>query len=121
MFRMGNGGPRPLIDRRQSHLGHQAPDPLATDRVTQATQMPRHLPRAIPRRLQKLLIEQPHLIEINHGSDMDDDPARFRTTVMFNEQSDGKTVITLRQLHPTKAQRDRTIGFGAVEGRVIAG
>jgi hypothetical protein len=31
------------------------------------------------------------------------------------EQSDGKTVITLRQLHPTKAQRDAGIGFGAVE------
>jgi len=27
----------------------------------------------------------------------------------------GKTVITLRQLHPTKAQRDAGIGFGAVE------
>jgi hypothetical protein len=24
-------------------------------------------------------------------------------------------VITLRQLHPSKAQRDGTIGFGAVE------
>ncbi len=33
----------------------------------------------------------------------------------FDEQSDGKTVITLRQLHPTKAQRDAGIGFGAVE------
>jgi hypothetical protein len=40
---------------------------------------------------------------------------RFRTTITFDEQSDGKTVITPRQLHPTKAQRDATIGFGAVE------
>jgi uncharacterized protein YndB with AHSA1/START domain len=64
---------------------------------------------------QKSAIEPLHLIEIDHGSDMDDDPARFRTTITFDEQSDGKTVITLRQLHPTKAQRDRTIGFGAVE------
>jgi len=31
------------------------------------------------------------------------------------EESDGKTVVTLRQLHPTKAQRDAGIGFGAVE------
>ena len=31
------------------------------------------------------------------------------------KQSDGKTVITLRQLHPTKSQRDAGIGFGAVE------
>jgi uncharacterized protein YndB with AHSA1/START domain len=36
-------------------------------------------------------------------------------TITFDEQSDGKTVVTLRQLHPTKQQRDATIGFGAVE------
>ena len=39
----------------------------------------------------------------------------FRTTVTFDEQSDGKTVITLRQLHPNEAQRDTGIGFGAAE------
>lgn len=60
-------------------------------------------------------IEPPRLIEIDHGSDMDDDPARFRTTITFDEQSDGKTVVTLRQLHPTKSQRDAKLGFGAVE------
>lgn len=60
-------------------------------------------------------IERPHLIEFDHGSDMDDDSARFRTTITFDEQSNGKTVVTLRQLHPTKAQRDAKIGFGAVE------
>ena len=27
----------------------------------------------------------------------------------------GKRCVTLRQLHPTKAQRDAGIGFGAVE------
>ena len=47
--------------------------------------------------------------------DKDNDPGMFRTTITFDEQSDGKTVITLRQLHPTKSQRDATIGFGAVE------
>jgi uncharacterized protein YndB with AHSA1/START domain len=36
-------------------------------------------------------------------------------TVTFDAQSDGKTVLTMRQLHPTAAQRDATIGFGAVE------
>jgi uncharacterized protein YndB with AHSA1/START domain len=51
----------------------------------------------------------------DHGSDMEDDSDRFRVTVTFDEQSDGKTVITLRQLHPSKARRDGTIGFGAVE------
>jgi uncharacterized protein YndB with AHSA1/START domain len=51
----------------------------------------------------------------DHGSDMDDDPKRFRVTLTFDEQGDGKTVLTLRQLHPSKTQRDATIGFGAVE------
>jgi uncharacterized protein YndB with AHSA1/START domain len=51
----------------------------------------------------------------NQRADDTDDPGRFRTTITFDEQSDGKTVITLRQLHPTKAQRDAGIGFGAVE------
>jgi len=52
---------------------------------------------------------------LDHGSDKDDDPNRFHVTITFDEQSDGKTVLTLRQLHPSKAQRDATIGFGAVE------
>jgi hypothetical protein len=52
---------------------------------------------------------------MDHGTDTDDDPNRFRTIVTFDEQSNGKTVVTLRQLLPTKAQRDGTIGFGAVE------
>jgi uncharacterized protein YndB with AHSA1/START domain len=62
-----------------------------------------------------LKIEPPHLLEMNHGADTDDDPNRFRTIVTFDEQSNGKTVATLRQLHPTKAHRDGAIGFGAVE------
>jgi uncharacterized protein YndB with AHSA1/START domain len=52
---------------------------------------------------------------LDHGADKDDDPNRFRVTLTFDEQSDGKTVLTLRQLHPSKTQRDATIGFGAVE------
>src|SRR6185503_1948851 len=62
-----------------------------------------------------LLIEAPRLIEIEHGHDIDDDPARFHVTVTFDEQSNGKTVLTMRQLHPTAEQRKATIGFGAVE------
>jgi uncharacterized protein YndB with AHSA1/START domain len=46
---------------------------------------------------------------------VDDDPNRFRVTVTFDRQGDDKTVLTLRQLHPTEAQRDTTIDFGAVE------
>lgn len=62
-----------------------------------------------------LRIEAPRLIEIEHGSDQDEDPGRFHVTVTFDEQSDGKTVLTMRQLHPTREQRDAGIGFGAVE------
>jgi uncharacterized protein YndB with AHSA1/START domain len=52
---------------------------------------------------------------LDHGSDVDDDPARFRVTIVLDEQDDGKTVLTLRQLHPTVDRRDAAIGFGAVE------
>jgi uncharacterized protein YndB with AHSA1/START domain len=62
-----------------------------------------------------LKIEPPYLLEMNHGTDADDDPNQFRTIVTFDEQSNGKTVVTLRQLHPTKTRRAAAIGFGAVE------
>lgn len=62
-----------------------------------------------------LRVEAPRLIEMEHGSDKDDDPARFHVTITFDAQSDGKTVLTLRQLHPTKELREQKIGFGAVE------
>ena len=52
---------------------------------------------------------------MDHGVDADDDPDRFRVTVTFDEQADGKTVLTLRQLHPTAERREAVIGFGAVE------
>jgi uncharacterized protein YndB with AHSA1/START domain len=62
-----------------------------------------------------LRTEAPRLLEIHHGSDIDDDPARSRVTVTFDAQSNGKTVLTMRQLHPTAEQRNAGIGFGAVE------
>lgn len=62
-----------------------------------------------------LRIESPALLEVEHGSDQDDDPGKFRMLVTFDEQSNGKTVITLRQMHPSKEQRQEKIGFGAVE------
>jgi len=62
-----------------------------------------------------LVVKRPELLVFDHGSDKDDDPNRFRVTITFDEQSDKKTVVTMRQLHPTKAQRDGGIGFGAVE------
>jgi uncharacterized protein YndB with AHSA1/START domain len=68
-----------------------------------------------PNRMVFLEIDAPKKIVFDHGTDIDDDPGRFRVTVTFDEQSNGKTVLTLRQLHPTREQRDAGIGFGAVE------
>lgn len=62
-----------------------------------------------------LEIDRPKRLVFDHGRDQDDDPTRFRVTVTFDEQSNGKTVLMMRQLHPTKEQRDAGIGFGAVE------
>lgn len=68
-----------------------------------------------PNRIEFLEIKKPELLVFDHGTDDDNDPNRFRVTITFDVQSDGKTVLTLRQLHPNKARRDTAIGFGAVE------
>lgn len=47
--------------------------------------------------------------------DNDNDPDCFRLLVTFNEQDNGKTVATLRQMHPTPERRAIVVGFGAVE------
>lgn len=62
-----------------------------------------------------MTIDPPRRLVMDHGADKDNDPGTFRVTVTFDEQKDGKTVVTLRQLHPTRQQREATIGFGAVE------
>lgn len=62
-----------------------------------------------------LRMEPPAIIEVEHGSDEENDPGKFRMLVTFDEQSNGKTVLTLRQMHPSKEQRKTKIGFGAVE------
>ena len=54
-------------------------------------------------------------IVVDYGSGTADEPNRFRMTVTFDIQADGKTVVTLRQLHPTPERRHAVIGFGAVE------
>ncbi|MEQ1610666.1 MAG: SRPBCC family protein [Hyphomonadaceae bacterium] len=66
-------------------------------------------------RMTFLRIDRPRLIEVDHGSDKDDDPGKFRMLVTFDAQTDGKTVLTLRQMHPTSAHRDAGVGFGAVQ------
>lgn len=67
-----------------------------------------------PNRMVFLRMEAPALIEVEHGADQENDPNRFRMLVTFDEQSDGKTVLTLRQMHPSKERREWAIGFGAV-------
>ena len=52
---------------------------------------------------------------MDHGSDQDDSPDRFRVTVTFDRQDNGKTVVTLRQLHQTPDMRNQVISFGGVE------
>ncbi|WP_336083100.1 SRPBCC family protein [Thalassospira sp. CH_XMU1448-2] len=66
-------------------------------------------------RMEFVRIEPPFMIEAIHGSDIDDDPDRFRLLATFDEQDNGKTVVTLRQLHPSASRRAIVIGFGAVE------
>lgn len=73
-------------------------------------------------RIEYLEITAPERLVFDHGSDQDDDPNRFRVTITFDEQVNAfeanakkKTVVTMRQLHPSKARRDAGVGFGAVE------
>lgn len=66
-------------------------------------------------RMTFLRIDAARLIEFIHGSDTDDDPDAFRMLVTFDAQDNGKTVITLRQMHPTAERRAIVVGFGAVE------
>lgn len=68
-----------------------------------------------PSRMDYLEVLPNERLVMEHGSDVDDDPNRFRVTITLDEQSDGKTVLTLRQLHPTAERRNEVISFGAVE------
>lgn len=68
-----------------------------------------------PNRIEYLEIVPNERLVFWHGSDVDNDPSRFYVTITFDMQHNNKTVVTLRQLHPTKEQRDAKLGFGAVE------
>jgi len=66
-------------------------------------------------RMEFLRVEADRLIEFSHGTDAENDPDRFRTLITFDQQDNGKTVVTLRQMHPTSERRSAVIRFGAVE------
>lgn len=54
-------------------------------------------------------------IVIDYSAPVPNDPDRFRMTVTFDSQGENKTILTLRQLHPSPDRRRVVIGFGAVE------
>ena len=66
-------------------------------------------------RMEFLRVEAPRVIEFVHGTDTDADPDAFRMLVTFDAQDNGKTVVTLRQMHPTAERRAVVVRFGAVE------
>lgn len=71
--------------------------------------------RRFPNLMRFLEIVPNRRISVDYGTPEVDDPHRFRMTITFDEQTDGKCVLTLRQLHPSRDRRDEVIGFGAVE------
>lgn len=71
--------------------------------------------RRFPNLMRFLEIVPNRRISVDYGTPEADDPHRFRMTITFDEQTDGKCVLTLRQLHPSRDRRDEVIGFGAVE------
>jgi uncharacterized protein YndB with AHSA1/START domain len=68
-----------------------------------------------PNRMVFLEVHAPERLVYDHDGGEDGDPRCFRVTITFDEQADGKTVVTLRQLHPTAERRKAVIAFGAVE------
>lgn len=66
-------------------------------------------------RMEFLRVEAPGLIEANHGRDAENDPDGFRMLITFDEQDNGKTLVTLRQLHSSPERRAAVVGFGAAE------
>jgi len=67
-----------------------------------------------PNRIEYIEIVPDERLVFWHGSD-DDRDQRFHVTITFDEQHNKKTVVTLRQLYASKAERDAKLGFGAVE------
>jgi len=67
-----------------------------------------------PNLMRFLKIVPNELIVVDYGTPDPDDPDRFHMTITFDEQADGKTVLTIRQLHPSRERRQMVIDFGAV-------
>lgn len=68
-----------------------------------------------PNLMRFLKIVPNEMIVVDYGTPDPEDPDRFYMVATFDEQANGKTVLTLRQLHPNRERRQVVIGFGAVE------
>jgi uncharacterized protein YndB with AHSA1/START domain len=69
-----------------------------------------------PNRIAYEEIVEPERLVYTHGDDSEGKGGEFHTTVTF-EDRDGKTVLTMRALFATAAQRDTVVEeFGAIEG-----
>lgn len=68
-----------------------------------------------PNRIAYRELRAPERIAYDHGSDVDDDPARFAVTITLEELGRGRTRVSMRTLFSTAAQRDGVVAFGAVE------
>lgn len=62
----GLAGVRLLVDRHQTHEPHQSPDALVVHNMAFVLQVPRHLLHAVKRRLEELLVDYHHEVEV-HG------------------------------------------------------
>lgn len=71
--------------------------------------------RVFPNRIVYSELRSGERIAYEHGSDVDDDPARFQVTITFEALSVARTRVTMRSLFRTAAQREGVIGFGAIE------
>jgi uncharacterized protein YndB with AHSA1/START domain len=61
-------------------------------------------------------VDKPSLLACSHSSELENDPARFETTVTF-EEIRGRTWLTMRAVFATKEERDRMVNeYGAEDG-----
>jgi len=68
-----------------------------------------------PNRIDYLEVSPPERLLFDHGSGIPGDPG-FRAVVTFEERG-GRTTLTLRQIHPSVAARDKVVReYRAIEG-----
>jgi uncharacterized protein YndB with AHSA1/START domain len=71
--------------------------------------------KAWPNRMEYRELKAPERIVVDHGTDVDDDPARFRSTITLEDLGGGRTRVRMQARFATAAQRDAVLGFHAIE------